>query len=119
MGYALFDKATGLYANKWTRYDLIPHSTGTHVQIETDTVPDERTDRWDGDTGIRPATAQELIDYDAAKDDDEVLKAFDVSPKDKTILKQIFLLRKVNEPALTQQEFLNELKADYLNYRDA
>ena len=66
MGKALFEKASETFTGKFSRWSDIPHDTGTHIEIEVDTEPDVRLDRWDGATGIRVATAQELADHDDA-----------------------------------------------------
>ena len=69
MGKALFDRSTNLYVGSWRSHDDIPHDSATHVQIILDVPPDPRSDRWDGATGIRPAAAQELADFDATAND--------------------------------------------------
>lgn len=70
MPKCLFERATGLYSGG-TRYDDVPHDPATQVQVELQNFPDRRAERWDGATGVRPATAQELADYDAAQKDVE------------------------------------------------
>lgn len=47
----------------------------------------------------------------------EAEKELNVPPAVKVVLKQIFLLRKVNESTLTQAEFLTELKEDYKAFK--
>lgn len=63
MPKCIFDRATGRYVGG-TRYDDVPHDPATHVQVEIPEFPDRRTIRWDGATGIRAATVQEILDYD-------------------------------------------------------
>lgn len=43
--------------------------------------------------------------------------AFDLTAKDKTILKQIFLIRKQLNPALTLEQFKAELISDYKGFK--
>lgn len=65
MAKCLFERATGLYVGG-TRYDDVPHDPATHVQVDLPDFPDRRTVRWNGLAGVRPATTQEMSDYDAA-----------------------------------------------------
>ena len=63
--------------------------------------------------GIKAITQAEVDAHVAATEEAEAETMLNVSPREKAILKQIFLLRKVSEPDLTKQEFIDELKADY------
>ncbi len=72
----LFERSTKLFLKGTTRTD-IPHDPVTHVQILLPDYPDRRTDRWDGATDIRAATAQELADYDAAALDAQATRDVD------------------------------------------
>jgi len=61
----------------------------------------------------RPLTLQERDDELTS----EANQAFDLTPKDKTILKQLFLIRKQLNPALTQTQFRAELISDYKSFK--
>lgn len=76
MGTAIFDKTTKLVTT-FVEIGTPDYDSQTHIAIETEVSPELRTKRWDDATGIRDATAQELIDYDAAKTAAEGLAAFD------------------------------------------
>ncbi len=64
----LFERVTGLFESG-TSFDDLEHDEATHVQITLPDYPDRRTERWDGATGVRAATAQELDDFDDADKD--------------------------------------------------
>ena len=49
--------------------------------------------------------------------EEEVQRELNLSPKIKVILKQLFLLRKFNEPSLTQDDFFAKLTADYKTFK--
>lgn len=66
MPKCLFERATGLYESG-TSFDDLPHDPETHIQLTLPEYPDRRTDRWDGATGVRAATAQEITNFNAAK----------------------------------------------------
>ncbi len=66
MPHCIFDRSTGQFVGG-AIHDILPHDLATHISIDLPNYPDRRGDRWDGATGIRPATAQELAAYDAAK----------------------------------------------------
>ena len=61
----------------------------------------------------RLKTSQE-IDEELTSEADQV---FDLTPKDKTILKQIFLIRKQLNPSLTLALFKDELRNDYKGFK--
>lgn len=61
----------------------------------------------------RPRTPQELDDAL----EEEVQLELNLTPKTKVILKQLFLLRKVTEPTLTEDAFFSELKTDYKTFK--
>lgn len=65
MPKCLFERSTGLFEGG-TRWDDIPHDTGTHIQLTLADYPDRRTQRWDGAMGVRAATGQEIADFDDA-----------------------------------------------------
>lgn len=85
--------------------------------------PDRRLERYDGSLSskIRPATAQEIADYDEAKLDEEASAATNgVSPAftalRQWVLEQINVLRAIVVPALpalTEAAQLADLKAKY------
>ena len=85
MGKALFDKTSELFTGKFSRGSSISHDPGTQIEIEVDVSPSVRIDRWDGATGIRVATQQELDDFDAA-DLDRVSTNTLNTPLNKTLL---------------------------------
>ena len=68
----LFERASGLFESG-TSFDDIPHDPVTHIQLTLDDYPDRRTERWDGveppGGGTRPATAQEIADFDEAENE--------------------------------------------------
>jgi hypothetical protein len=69
----LFERATKLFALRATWNDDIPHDPATHVQIVLPDTPDRRTQRLnDTEDGVRPATDQEIADYDLAEADAEI-----------------------------------------------
>lgn len=74
MGTAVFVRADSRLKS-WSRWDDIPHDDGIEVKLTLSSSPNRETDRWDGATGVRPATQPEL---DAAKDakSDEVADGF-------------------------------------------
>lgn len=61
----LFERATGLFSSGTTHDDL-PHDPVTHIQLNLPSYPDRRTERWDGGSGVRLATALELDNFDDA-----------------------------------------------------
>lgn len=68
----LFERATGLFIGG-TSFDDLPHDPTTHIQLTLPDYPDRRTERWDGSTGVRPAIAQEIADFDDAAKSVDVL----------------------------------------------
>ena len=54
-------------------HDDLPHDAATHIQLTLPDYPDRRTERWDGSTGVRPATAQEISDFDDAAKSVDIL----------------------------------------------
>ena len=50
---------------------------GTRGQVTLKRNPDRRLERHDGAGGIRPATAQEITDYDAGQANEQSLSRFD------------------------------------------
>lgn len=73
----LFDKSTALLYVASARDVDIPHDDAIHVQVELNEFPDPRTQRWDGATGIRAATAQEVDDWDDAEADTAITGQFE------------------------------------------
>jgi len=65
MPKCLFDRTTGKFVGG-TSFDDLPHDTSTHVQVNLPDYPDPELHRWDGGTGVRDATVQEL-QVDAAE----------------------------------------------------
>jgi len=61
----------------------------------------------------RLKTSLELDDESTS----EANQAFELTPKDKTILKQLFLIRKQQNPALTLAQFKSELISDYKSFK--
>ena len=68
MTHCKFRKADGCFI-EGSRWDVPPHDDATEVVIDLPDYPDARTERWDGATGVRAATTQEMADYDDAKND--------------------------------------------------
>lgn len=68
------------------------------------------------ENGIWRTMTQAEIDQEHANEALDMMKSR-IPIKDQVILKQIFKLRKLNEPALTQQQFTDELIADYIQIK--
>jgi len=60
------------------------------------------------------AKSAEQLDQEVKSEFD---RDFDLTPKDKTILKQLFLIRKQQNPALTLAQFKSELISDYKGFK--
>jgi len=54
-----------------------PFDSGTQGLVELSRHPDQRTERYDGAGGIRPAVAQEITDYDTGQVNEQSLSRFD------------------------------------------
>ncbi|MFQ5915799.1 MAG: hypothetical protein ACE5JS_21710 [Nitrospinota bacterium] len=76
MPSAVFDKAT-LLLRAWQRWGTPDFDAATEVAVSVPGEVDRRTERWDGATGVRPATAQEIADYYAAELDAEATAEFE------------------------------------------
>lgn len=63
MPNCLFRKSDGKFIGG-AMNDQIAHDPATHVQLSLPVYPDRRAERWDGQTGVRAATAQEIVDHD-------------------------------------------------------
>ena len=102
MGQAIFERANAQFADQWSRWRVPAHDSGTHISIEADATPNARTDDWDGATGIRVATQQELDDFDAAKLDRESTSQVN-TPINKTLLDLLLdletRLRRAGQPS--------------------
>ena len=61
----LFERATGLYLAGATG-QLSNDDPGGKVLVRLDRYPDRRGERWDGGSGVRPATAEEIAEVDDA-----------------------------------------------------
>jgi len=71
--------------------------------------PNPRLERYDGAGGIRPATAQEMSDYDAAQVDTRALGQFNAEKLVKAVA--IWTAGRLNVPLATaRQEILTILK---------
>ena len=71
--------------------------------------PDPRLERYDGAGGIRPATAQEISDYDAARVQEQSLSQFDNEKLTKALA--LWTAGKLNIPLQqAKQEILVILK---------
>ncbi len=78
MPRALFDKVGKQYAGRWANLDPIPHDPATQVVIEdVASPPSKRTDRWDGATSVRAATAPEIAVFDRALSRERTKAALD------------------------------------------
>lgn len=77
MPYAVFNKDTKRM-RAWHRHAPPPeYDPAQEVLVEVPGDVDHRTERWDGASGVRPATAQEIADYDAEQLDAEALAQVD------------------------------------------
>ena len=63
MPKCVFDRATNFFVSG-VRWGNAAHDPVTHIQIELPEFPDPVAQRWDGGTGVRDATAQEIADFD-------------------------------------------------------
>lgn len=76
MTNTVFNRATGAFFG-FSLENLerhVPFDPATHVAITLPVAPNPRTERWDGAAGIRPATPQEIADFDAANAPDTALE---------------------------------------------
>jgi hypothetical protein len=64
--------------------------------------PKPRMERYDGAGGIRPATAQEIIDYDAAQATERSMESFDQEKLVKALA--IWTAGKLNVPLQTAKQ---------------
>ena len=62
MPWCIFDRNTGVFVSG-TRYDQLPHDPAVYVQIELPEFPDPALTRWDGASGVRPATPLERANH--------------------------------------------------------
>jgi len=76
MGKVLCEKATGKVVS-FLRHQAHTFDLATHIEVDADDVPDVETQVWDGTTGLRPKTAQELADEATAKLDEDATRAID------------------------------------------
>lgn len=89
-------------------YDPSP-SPSTHGLVVLTRHPDRRTERYDGSGGIRPATSQEIADYDAAQVAGPALGRFNGEKLVKAVA--IWTAGKLNVPLATARaEILAILK---------
>ena len=85
-------------------------ATEASIQLDRPNWPDHRSELWDGVTGIRTATAQELVDYDTALRDLDKQREFDGAKMLKAVA--IWAAKKLNIP-LAQAR--SEIMAEYDN----
>ncbi len=77
MGKALFRKSGFIHTGDWSNHGSNAHDPATHIDVETRLPPNVRKDRWDGATGIRAATAQEISDFDTEEINAEATRVID------------------------------------------
>lgn len=77
---------------------------------EIDGEIDKRTQRWDGADGVRLATTQELIDYDALREEKKENRELDGQKMLKAVV--IWAARELNIP---KPEARDEILAIYRN----
>ena len=81
----------------------------THGVVLLAKHPDRRTERYDGAWGVRPATAQEVSEYDAAQLDERTQGRFNDEKLVKALA--IWTAGKLNVPRATaRQEILEILR---------
>lgn len=81
------------------------YGAGTQGLVELTRHPDPRTERYDGAGGVRPATAQEIADYDTGQVNEQSLSRFDNEKLVKALA--IWTAGKLNVPLNTaKQEIL-------------
>jgi hypothetical protein len=73
MPYCLFDRTTARYVGG-ILWDPPSFDPATHVLLILPAYPDREAERWDGATGVRPATPEELAAALAAARDLEATK---------------------------------------------
>ena len=100
MPNCIFDRASGQFIGG-AIHDILPHDPATHISIVLADYPDRRRDRWDGAEGVRPATAQELTAYDAAKADTTANREIDGQKMVKALA--IWTAQKLNIPPATMR----------------
>jgi hypothetical protein len=94
MGFCICNRSTLLIRSWEANAQHQPHDPATEVVVEANAPPDFHTQRWNGATGLRAATAQELTEFDAAKADSEAQGRVDDKLM-KAIL--IYLVQRLNE----------------------
>jgi len=116
---AQLDKAIAARHSAWSVVDGVP--TNGRGGIPCAAQPSSNHvlgDNWSTDP-LNPSvcwrlkTSQELDAESTA----EANQTFDLTAKDKTILKQLFLVRKQLNPALTLAQFRAELISDYKSFK--
>ena len=119
MGFCICNK-TSLLIRSWEAVEQ--HQSFdpvTEVVVQVSSPPNLRTQRWDGATGLRSATPQEVADYDAALVDAEAQVRID----DKLLKAMLaYLVQRLNElrtqpstalPPLTAQDVKAGIVAIY------
>lgn len=69
MPHCIFNRTTKCYL-RGAMHDVPPHNVVEEIAIWLAVYPDPIGQRWDGATGVRNATAQELADQDNVARDD-------------------------------------------------
>jgi hypothetical protein len=81
------------------------HDPITQGVVKLSRHPKPRLERYDGAGSIRPATAQEITDYDAAQKDEQTTRQFDSEKLTKAVA--IWTAQQFNIPlAQARQEIL-------------
>lgn len=111
----IFDKSTGLVVSGF-RHATPDYDSQTQALVELPDFPDRRLDRWDGSTGIRSATAQEISDYDDDGKDEEATAA--LASAENVVLRDILWdqelrLRAAGQPSAEADILAATTKGEY------
>jgi len=112
----LFDRASGLFAGG-TSFDDLAHDPATHIQLTLPDYPDPRTERWDGATGTRAATAQELADFDAVEQRKQDISALLAAGKDTVLVLVELVDWLLANTAIVPTDFTPQVRQAYLDLK--
>ena len=112
----LFERSSGLYESG-TRFDDIEHDPATHIQLDLPDYPDRRTERWDGLTSIRQATAQELADFDAIIQTDADITTLREAGKDIALVLTELVDWQLANTTMEPSDFTPQVRQAYLDLK--
>ncbi len=105
MPFCIFDRATLTFVGG-VRWDRPPFDPASQVLIELSAYPSE-TERWDGATGVRPATPQELDSARAAARDLEATRM------EAWLRAALRVIAPRLSPAMLPQDLIQAVQAEY------